>query len=95
MAEKVIIFGKSTWPYTNQARSAYGDGATYVDVVREPDKLEEMLKYSKGVRKVPVIVDGKKVEIGYGGTWGVWSLIGDELLRYILWNPKSQAPNYK
>jgi hypothetical protein len=31
-----------------------------------------MLKYSKGVRKVPVIVEGKKVEIGYGGTWGVW-----------------------
>jgi glutaredoxin len=30
--------------------------------------LEEMLKYSKGVRKVPVIVEGKKVEIGYGGT---------------------------
>jgi glutaredoxin len=39
-----------------------------VDVVREPDKLGEMLKYSKGVRKVPVIVEGKKVEIGYGGT---------------------------
>jgi len=39
-----------------------------VDVVREPDKLKEMLKFSKGVRKVPVIVKGKKVEIGYGGT---------------------------
>ena len=78
MSEKVIIFGKSAWPYTNQARSAYGDSATYVDVVREPDKLEEMLKFSKGVRKVPVIVEGNKVEIGYGGTWGVWWLIGDE-----------------
>jgi glutaredoxin len=39
-----------------------------VDVVREPDKLEEMLKFSKGVRKVPVIVQDKKVEIGYGGS---------------------------
>jgi glutaredoxin len=39
-----------------------------VDVVREPDRLEEMLKFSKGVRKVPVIVEGNKVEIGYGGT---------------------------
>ena len=95
MSEKVIIFGKSTWPYTNQARSAYGDNATYVDVVAEPDKLEEMLKFSKGVRKVPVIVEGKKVEIGYGGSWGVWSLIGDESQGYILLNPKSQAPNYK
>ena len=87
MAEKVIIFGKSTWPYTNQARSAYGDSATYVDVVSEPDKLKEMLEFSKGVRKVPVIVEGKKVEIGYGGSWGVWLLIGDEseIFDFRLW----------
>ena len=95
MADKVIIFGKSSWPHTNQARSAYGDGATYVDVVSEPDKLKEMLKFSKGVRKVPVIVEGKKVEIGYGGSWGVWLLIGDESQGYILLNPKSQEPNLK
>jgi hypothetical protein len=30
-----------------------------------------MLKFSGGVRKVPVIVEGEKVTIGYGGTWGV------------------------
>jgi len=30
--------------------------------------LEEMLKVSNGVRKVPVIVDGEKVQIGFGGT---------------------------
>jgi len=27
-----------------------------------------MLNYSSGVRKVPVIVEGDKVTIGYGGT---------------------------
>jgi len=27
-----------------------------------------MLKLSKGQRKVPVIVEGKKVTVGYGGT---------------------------
>jgi len=27
-----------------------------------------MLVYSKGVRKVPVIVEGDEVTIGYGGT---------------------------
>jgi len=27
-----------------------------------------MLKLSKGTRKVPVIVEGKKVTVGYGGT---------------------------
>ena len=71
MGNEVIIYGKSSWPYTNKARSAYGDGATYIDVVEEPDKLDEMLEHSNGVRKVPVIVEGEKVEIGYGGTWGV------------------------
>ena len=71
MGDKVIIYGKAGWPYTKQARSAYGDKAIYVDVANDSDKLEEMLEVSKGVRKVPVIVEGEKVEIGYGGTWGV------------------------
>jgi hypothetical protein len=31
-------------------------------------KLEEMLGFSGGQRKVPVIVEGEKVTIGYGGT---------------------------
>jgi glutaredoxin len=39
-----------------------------VDVKANKDKLQEMLKYSKGVREVPVIVEGEKVTIGYGGT---------------------------
>jgi glutaredoxin len=39
-----------------------------VDVVQQADKLDEMLEFSEGVRKVPVIVDGGKVEIGYSGT---------------------------
>jgi glutaredoxin len=30
-------------------------------------KLDEMLKYSKGVRKVPVIVEDGKISIGYEG----------------------------
>lgn len=30
--------------------------------------MEEMLKHSKGVRNVPVIVEGEKVTIGYDGT---------------------------
>jgi glutaredoxin len=36
--------------------------------MQDKDKLQEMLKISKGTRKVPVIVKGEKVEIGYGGT---------------------------
>jgi glutaredoxin len=34
----------------------------------ESGKLEEMLKFSCGERKVPVIVEGEKVTRGYGGT---------------------------
>lgn len=51
-----------------EARSAYGGRARYVDVQADPSKLEEMLKYSSGSRKVPVIVEGGRVIIGYGGT---------------------------
>ena len=51
-----------------KARSAYGDRAKYVDVQSDRAGLEEMLKHSGGSREVPVIVDGKKVTIGYGGS---------------------------
>jgi glutaredoxin len=40
----------------------------YYDVYDDPDKLQEMIKYSKGARQVPVIVAGGKVTIGHGGT---------------------------
>jgi glutaredoxin 3 len=46
---------------------AYGDSAEYFDVKSDNSKLEEMLRYSEGVRRVPVIVEGDKVTIGYGG----------------------------
>ena len=80
MGDKVIIYGKASWPHTNKARSAYGEKAIYADVLEDSSKLEEMLGFSNGVRKVPVIVDGEKVVIGYGGTWGIWdsSAMGHE-----------------
>ena len=54
--EKVIIYGKPGWPYTEKAMSAYGNDAKYFDVEADGKKLEEMLKYSRGLREVPVIV---------------------------------------
>jgi hypothetical protein len=39
-----------------------------VDVVEDSHGLDEMLKLSGGVRKVPVIAEGDDVTIGYGGT---------------------------
>jgi len=41
----------------------------YVNVFSGDDKMEAMLKYSQGERKVPVIVENENVTIGYqGGT---------------------------
>jgi glutaredoxin len=31
-------------------------------------RLDEMLKLTHGQRKVPVIVEGGKVQVGYGGS---------------------------
>ncbi|MBU0988327.1 MAG: hypothetical protein KKH68_13850 [Proteobacteria bacterium] len=39
----------------------------YYDVRYDADKMAAMLKYSDGVRKVPVIVDRGKVTIGFDG----------------------------
>ena len=39
----------------------------YIDVKKDPADLDQMLGYSGGVRRVPVIVEGGEVTIGYGG----------------------------
>ncbi len=75
MTASVKIFGKNTWPYTTAAREAYAKqdkDVEYIDVFAGNEKMDAMLKYSKGKRKVPVIVEGETVTIGFnGGTWGV------------------------
>lgn len=75
MADNILIYGKDTWPYTNAAREAFnkqGKKVEYYDVRHDADKMKDMLEYSDGMRKVPVIVDQDKVTIGFdGGTWGV------------------------
>jgi glutaredoxin 3 len=68
MAEEIVIYGKAGCPFTDKAISAYGKIAKYIDVQADSQKLQEMLKLSDGVRKVPVIVEGGNVTIGYGGT---------------------------
>jgi len=53
------------------AREAYqGEGyeVQYHDVKKDQRLLGEMLKFSKGGRSVPVIVEGEKISIGYGGS---------------------------
>ena len=39
-----------------------------MDVRKDKKRLKEMLEVTNGTRKVPVIVEGEKVQVGYGGT---------------------------
>ncbi len=67
----VIIYGKDTCPYTTAARDHYRDKGTpveYFNVKKNAADLERMLGYSRGERRVPVIVEDGKVTIGFGGT---------------------------
>lgn len=45
-----------------------GRQVVFHDVKSDPAALAEMLRLSQGVRKVPVLVEGDKVTIGFGGT---------------------------
>ena len=51
----------------NRARAAL-KGHVYHDVVTDKAKMDEMLSYSEGQRRVPVIVEDGKVTVGYGGS---------------------------
>lgn len=67
----VYIFGKDTCPYTQAAREDFARRhvpVIYINVKKDPAELARMLKYSKGRRSVPVIVEGDQVTIGFGGT---------------------------
>ncbi len=47
---------------------AYGDHATYIDVDADIKNMQAMLDFSGGKMAVPVIVEGNRVTIGFGGT---------------------------
>ncbi len=68
--DSVIIFGKNACPFTTAAREAHsaaGKDVIYHDVLSDPARLDEMLQYSSGDRRVPVIVEQGNVTIGYHG----------------------------
>jgi len=67
----VTIFGKDTCPYTQAALEDYERRQVkfeYVNVKKNAADLERMLTFSRGQRRVPVIVEDGKVTIGFGGT---------------------------
>ena len=71
MRKSVTIFGKDTCPYTKRACEIYarkGYAVEYLEVTKDKGLLQQMLGHSEGKRAVPVIVEGEKVSIGFGGT---------------------------
>ena len=67
----ITIFGKDACPYTQAAiddHQARGVQFAYVNVKKDQVQLDRMLLYTKGQRRVPVIVDGDQVTVGFGGT---------------------------
>ncbi|MCJ2163167.1 MULTISPECIES: UXX-star (seleno)protein family 1 [unclassified Pseudodesulfovibrio] len=60
----IIIYGKTTCPHTKRALAAYPE-ARFVDVLASSANLDEMLQYSGGKKKIPVIVLNGQATIGY------------------------------
>lgn len=66
----VIIFTKTGCPYCAAAKSHYKNSSIPFEernVHLNKGWLDELLKYSGGQRKVPVIVDHGKVQVGFNG----------------------------
>jgi glutaredoxin 3 len=71
MSDRVLIFGTDSCPYTTAAREDYAKRNVpfeYKNVKEDSSALDEMLRHSDGKREQPVIVEGGKVTIGFGGT---------------------------
>ncbi|BDQ35399.1 UXX-star selenoprotein family 1 [Pseudodesulfovibrio portus] len=60
----IIIYGKAGCPHTKRALDAYPE-AEFRDVLMNPKDMEDMLGYSNGQRKVPVIVQDGEPTVGY------------------------------
>jgi len=73
MAEKgaVEIFGKDECGYTTAARQDYaarGFEVRYFNVKKDPAAMARFLELGEGQRRVPLILDRGRVDIGFGGS---------------------------
>ena len=68
----VRILGRDGCPFTRAARQAYeaqGRQVDYVSVRADAGAQKQMLELTGGVGRVPVIVDGDSVVVGWQGKW--------------------------
>jgi glutaredoxin 3 len=66
----IYIYGKDACPYTEAAVEDHeqrGVDFKYVNVKQDAAALGTMLKLTRGERRVPVIVDGDSITIGFAG----------------------------
>ena len=65
----VTIYTKTGCPYCSSAKEAFRkNNVEYVEInlTNNPEKIQELVKLA-GVRKVPVIVEGGNVTVGFNG----------------------------
>ena len=63
---QIVIYGKPTCPHTKRALEAYPK-AVFVDVLLSDDNMNKMLALSDGRRRIPVIVEGDAISLGFNG----------------------------
>ncbi len=67
---RVVLYTKPACPFCASARLSLKirsiEFAEY-NVKADPQRLAEMLRLNGGLRRVPTIVEGEKVSVGYGG----------------------------
>lgn len=70
MGESAKLYGKHGCPHCFNARRDFDTrGIEYEDIDVQTDgaALKEMLKLNGGLRRVPTIVEGDQVTVGYKG----------------------------
>jgi len=70
--EPIKIYSISTCPHSFNAKREYdnkGIPYEYIDVRADKAALETMLALNGGQRRVPTIVNGDQVEVGYKGRY--------------------------
>lgn len=63
---QIVIYGKPTCPHTKRALEAHPQ-AEFVDVLLSDENMNKMLALSDGRRRIPVIVDGDTISLGFNG----------------------------
>lgn len=70
MTKSVSIYTKPGCPFCMAVKAdlkVKGVEYTEYNVKADPQRLEEMLQLNGGQRKVPTIVEGEKVTVGFAG----------------------------